>query len=446
MDPVLDTLRAALKRVPERVLRAGDLPPLAAGGEECHVRGLDAASDGTFDLVVWRPGSSWTDRLLRRAGERLAERGRLWIVARPGLRRRLVEDLGRLGFAILGEQALDGRLLVEARHDGFTVRAYETGDEEDILRLFAPAFHVSRSLEHWRWKYAANPWGRALITVAFSPSGELAAHYAGYPVPFYLPASGETLMSLQIGDTMTDPRFRRAGRGVSSLLGRCFRHFFARHCDGKIAFNYGFNTGNIRRFNFQFIKGRLAQEVGFWRVEAAALSPSPAGYAVEEIGRHALRSVGFDRFLRRVAGHYGFLVRRDAAWLGWRYLDCPDDPPFRLLVARRREQLAAWGVFRRRAVPGGDQLVWADALTSPRHSAAAADLLRAALDAEPGVREVVAWFPPQPVWWRRTLETLRLRSAPEPSDLALIYLPFTRPDVEHLLPAAYYAMGDGDLA
>ena len=269
----LQTIQESIKRPTGRLLIVGDwfptrsaeiaAPPLEAG-ETLEARRLEDVDDSSFDLILWRPVAGWNDSQLRRLAKLLAERGRLWIDAWAVHRRRLLLDLGRHGYAVIQdvpfqEPSAGTRCLLEIRHDGYTVRAFESGDEARILELFKPCFHVERSVEHFRWKYENNPWGRHLITLAESPDGELAAHYAGYPVPFYFASTGETLLALQIGDTMTDPRFRRAGRGVTSLLGRCFRHFFANHCDEKIAFNYGFNTGNIRRFNFQFIKGRLAR-------------------------------------------------------------------------------------------------------------------------------------------------------------------------------------------
>ncbi|MEM8993189.1 MAG: GNAT family N-acetyltransferase [Acidobacteriota bacterium] len=449
-DLVLQQLRRSIR--PPRASRGRRLLVLGDWPERLQVaadavdaaRRVDAAPPGPFDLILWRPAAAVNPRLLQSVGERLAERGRLWICHRSGHRRQLVFDLGRAGYAVLEEHRFPELCLVETRRDGFITREYQPGDEDDILRLFAPAFHVRRSPEHWRWKYLQNPWGRTLITTSRTADGELAAHYAAYPVPFLDARRGSTLMALQIGDTMTDPRFRRAGRGVSSLLGRCFRHFFSRHCDDRIAFNYGFNTGNIRRFNFQFIKGRLARPVDYWR--RGPEPPAGAGYraiAVEDVDGE------FDRLLRRVARHYGFLVRRDAAWLRWRYLDCPDAPPFRLIAARRGRKLVGWGVFRRRPAAGGDagdRLLVVDALFDPRHAGAVADVLRAALDAEPGVTEVVGWMAPNPPWWRRAVEGLGFVEDREPNDLALIYLPFTHPEVETLLPAAYYAWGDGDLA
>lgn len=445
LHPIVQQLNQSLRRPRQRLLLVGDWPTgLTVEAEETrHAPSLDAAPEGPFDVILWRPRVAANAGLLERAGVRLGERGRLWISHRAEHRRRLVLDLGRLGFAVLDEHRFNDLCLLEARHDGFITREYQHGDEDDILRLFTPAFHVVRSPEHWRWKYLDNPWGRTLITLSYSAEGELAAHYAGYPVPFLdaRRSKTETLMALQIGDTMTDPRFRRAGRGVSSLLGRCYRHFFSRHCEDRVAFNYGFNTGNIRRFNFQFIKGRLARPVDYWRRGVEA--PATAGYAVTPVD-HV--DAAFDRLLARVAHHYGFLLRRDATWLRWRYLECPDSPPFRLFAARRGRRLVGWSVFRRRPGADGDQLLFVDALFDPRHADAAGDLLRAGLDAEPGVREVVGWMSPNPPWWRRQVESLGFVETDEPNDLALIYLPFTHPQVEALLPSAYYAWGDSDLA
>src|SRR3954471_19075480 len=130
--------------------------------------------------------------------------------------------------------------------DRIVVRAYRPGDEEAILDLFARSFHVSRTPEHWRWKYQDDPYGREHITVIFDES-QLVGHYAGYPVPFSV--YGVDVLAHQIGDTMTDPAIRHVGRGPSSVLGRAARHFYDTFCEGRIGFNYGFNVANIQKFS-----------------------------------------------------------------------------------------------------------------------------------------------------------------------------------------------------
>ncbi|MEM8930777.1 MAG: GNAT family N-acetyltransferase, partial [Acidobacteriota bacterium] len=410
MDPLLELIRSHTRRPPSRLLIIGrfrEEQDEALLGAETTTRWDHLLADGEpgtelapFDLAVWRLPSLWDDRLLERARDILSDQGRLWFVVPEPARRPLVLAVSRLGFAILDEHdtgaAGGGIRLVVARRDPFVVRGYRSGDEKAILDLFTPSFHVTRSPEHWRWKYLDNPWGRAMITIATAPNDELAAHYAGYPVPF-VDARGDRrdeLIGMQIGDTMTDARYRARGRGFSSLLGRCFRHHFAAYCEERVAFNFGFNTGAIRRFNFRFIGGELAELVGYWRrdVKLPAASRGLLRYRTDRVEAFDRR---FDRLFHQAASFYGVLVRRSAEWLTWRYAQCPDDPPFFTIEARRVGQLVGYGVFRRR----GEQLVWVDALFHPKHLDAAADVLRHALSVPhaEGTQEVIAWFSSQPV-------------------------------------------------
>ena len=46
---------------------------------------------------------------------------------------------------------------------------------------------------------------------------------------------------------------RHVGRGPTSILGRTALHFYETFCEGKVAFNYGFNVANIQRFSLKFL-------------------------------------------------------------------------------------------------------------------------------------------------------------------------------------------------
>ncbi len=382
----------------------------------------------------------------------LAPRGRLIAVVPAEVRRALLLELLGLGFVHLEEHEvnlLTSRVAVIAlRREEFPVRALgETGsaaaEEAEILELFAPSFHVARSFEHWQWKYERNPWGRRQITVARSPAGELAAHYAGYPLPLvhHGGGSGASLQALQIGDTMTDPRFRQVGRGPTSLLGRCVRHFYTAFCEERVAFNFGFNTGNIQKFSMLFVGAHRIEPVGFWLAAGGGAAPEtrlPRPPAKPRSGRFSTA------FFERAAPNYGLLVRRDAAYLRWRYLECPDQPPFVILAAWRFFRMVGYAVFRRR----GDHLVWADALFHPRHLPAAGDLLRHALALPEfaGVSAIEAWFPPRPGWFWPYLSELGFSARPEPHDLSLMLVPHREQHAADLVrDRFYYTMGDGDL-
>ena len=125
------------------------------------------------------------------------------------------------------------------------VRAYCAGDEAAILELFARSFHTPRTIEHFDWKYRRNPYGNERISLAFDDEQRLVGHYAAYPVPFWL--RGRDLIAQQVGDTMTDKSVRHIGRGPSSVFGRTALYFYEHFCEGRVAFNYGFNVANVQK-------------------------------------------------------------------------------------------------------------------------------------------------------------------------------------------------------
>lgn len=434
---------------PGLLLLLGEGPPPREWPAERLVRepgGGSAAREVTAVLGYAPAGGedAWLDSVARR----LPEGGRLVVVlpedARSGEAqgRAWVRRLSEAGFVVLrelapGELAESGRGALAARRDSFVVRSFQPADEGEVRRLFAESFPAARSREHWRWKYDENPWGERAASVAQASAGEVVVYYAGYPVPFWL--DGSPHLALQMGDTMTDARVRRVGRGTSSLLARTVRHFFACHRRGRFAFYYGFNTGGIQRFCGWFIGGSRAEPVAYRsRPSGSPMASKRRAYRVERVSKV---DPAWDRLFHRAAPAYGFLVRRDAEYVDWRYLRCPDERPYVVLAAYRFGRLVGWSAFRRE----GERVRWGDALFEPRHAGAAASVLAQA-QCEPeltGAAAVEAWFPERPAWWHEELERLGFVRAPEPADLALMYLP----DREERLPLErlYYTMGDGDL-
>ncbi len=479
MDLVLH-LATLLPDGPARVLLLGWPETFADGveGTEVHrVAGVAELAPETppFDAVLWRgDGSENAREAVARLRRLLDDGGRLIVVMplpadavaasrRQGSLpshhedrlRQIVRHLSEDGFAIRKDQDLcsddDSQVwkVLVARPDPFSIRSYRDGDQDAILRLFRASFHVERHPDHWRWKYAENPYGACKISLAADgagvrppeggQTGQLAAHYGGYPIPFW--RQGRSFLALQIGDTMTDPAVRNAGRGKAGLLARTVRHFFSVHRDGSFGLYYGFNTGPIQRFCRWFIGGSQDRPV---RYLARDLEPVPdwragGGYRVERI-----ETVGpaWDRFFRRVAPRYRFLVRRDAQYLDWRYLGCPDTE-YLIFAARRFRRLVGWSVFRRR----GDAVAWGDALFHPRHVRAAEPILAAALAAPElaGARRIEGWFADNPPWWSERLGELGFSVRPEPQGLGMIALPDAEPEAFDELGKMYVTMGDGDL-
>ena len=447
------TLRSLLempgKGRPERLLALRwDLEPgTGVAASVVAASNLDTAGTQPYDAVVWAsPDAVPSPEALGRLRQLLSDGGRLVLAAASNnglsgvaVGRTLIRELSETGFVVL--QELDPEdvgtcadAVVLARRDDFTIRPWRDGDGEPIRRLFNESFHVDRGLDHWCWKYHENPYGNRYLSLAVAPDGELAAHYAGFPIPFW--CDGEASTGLQMGDTMTHPRFRKVGRGVSSLLARTVRHFFSIHRRGPFDFFYGFNTGGIQRFCRWFIGGSQVEPVSYRRREKGAVEGSLRGYRVERVTRI---DQAWDRFFKRVAPHYGFLVRRDAEYADWRYLRCPDGEPYVVLAAYRFRRLVGWGVFRRKE----DRVVWGDALFDPRHVGAAESILARALEELEGASCVEGWFPDRPSWWDAELDRLGFAKQREPNRLGFMILPDG--DEDPPLERLYYTMGDGDL-
>ncbi len=365
---------------------------------------------------------------------------------------RLIVDLLEGGFRpvaeraglpepVAGHEAAPPFRVVRARRDGYSLRGYRPGDEEAILELFQVSFGRDLSLEEWTWRYADNPWGGPRISLAFSPGGQLVCQYCAYPVRWRGLPPTSPAASHQVGDTMTRPSARGVGRGPTSLLARSARYFYLVQCKGRVAFNYGFNTGNILRFSNRFLDVRQVEDVPYRELPAAARLGGYARlgrrYDLRRITERSGIDAGFDALFERVSDRYGLLVERSAEYVRWRYLDCPIEDP-ELIAAYRRGRLAAWVA----AMRFPDRVEWGDALVDPAERPA----LRALVDKirAPGL-PIVGWFSGRPRWLSRELDALGLVRRPEPQGLVTGLAPFVRGDAVSLLRRGYYTKGDSDL-
>jgi hypothetical protein len=326
---------------------------------------------------------------------------------------------------------------------GLIVRAYRDGDERAILGLFNRYFpHAPRSLEHFRWKYRHDPFGNERLSLTFA-GAQLVGHYAGYAVPFRLFDGGKRreLGAHQIGDTMTEQSVRHIGRGPTSILGRTALHFYEHFCEGRVAFNYGFNVANIQKFSLRFLRSDRVEPVTY-RV-APVLPPIRRperwmrGYSFELV-----REAGpdFDELFERVGGAYRFCITRNAAYIRWRYLECPD-VPYIVVAVRKWRRLVGWIACRVRE----DRFSWGDALFDPDFPDAVEVALRHVVPSHP-VTAIEGWFPPRPRWFDATLTSLGFETRSHPQDLSLMCVPFTWPGATaRMREELYYTWGDSDL-
>ena len=321
----------------------------------------------------------------------------------------------------------------------FVTRRFRPGDETAILDLFAQSFHAPADPRLFRWKYQGNPYDNGRISLTFDAEGALDAQYAGYPVLMH--REGRDSVAHHIGDIMTRRSVRQVGRGLSSILGRTAMHFYENFCEGKVAFNYGFTTGTHQKLSVRFLRATVVEPVIVWRRRFPV--PRISGWRrwLRGFQLELVRDFGaeYDAFFERVAPAYGFLVRRDARYLRWRYLQEPDG--IFIVAIRRWRRLAGWGVFRIRE----RSLIWGDALFDPGEPRAVGTLIRHVAPSYP-VDLLTGWFAPRPAWFTRALEELGMAADREPQELALTCVPFEMADATaRMHENLYYTMGDSDL-
>jgi len=328
--------------------------------------------------------------------------------------------------------------------DRFAIRRYQPGDETAILELFGRSFHGTRTVDDWRWKYEQDPYGAHRISVAFDDR-TLVAHYGAYPVSYR--DGARDVIAHQIGDTMTDPSIRHIGRGPTSVLGRTAAHFYDTFCEGQVAFNYGFNVSNIQKFSMRFLRAQRAEDVAY-RARDMRVDPLKPLGRLEKYARgiqlEVVRTVSteWDELFDRASCQYGFLARRDARYVSWRYLSRPDVTYF-VVAIRKWRRLAGWLVFLVR--PNPDRLLIIDLFVDPDQADVIEPALRH-LAAVYRVGLVETWCPSRPRWMGELMETLHIVRLREPSDLGVMCVPFLDPDAPgRMRESLYYTMGDSDL-
>jgi hypothetical protein len=241
---------------------------------------------------------------------------------------------------------------------------------------------------------------------------------------------------------MTDPSVRHIGLGTSNVLARTAFDFYDRFCEGKVAFNYGFNTATHRALSVRFLRADAVEPVSLWRRQLPLQRIVRASRWIRGYQLELVREAGteFDRLFERAVLAYRFLVRRDSRYIQWRHLECPDLGIF-VVAIRKWRRLVGWSAFRIRE----KAIVWGDALFDPQHPDAAEVLLRHVVPSYP-VERLEAWCAPRPEWMTEILRAGGFTAEAEPQDLSLMCVPFTLPDAtERMRQGLYYTIGDSDL-
>ena len=221
------------------------------------------------------------------------------------------------------------------------IRPYQTGDEDPINTLFTNVFQKQRSLEHWDWKYKNNLLRKTIVTVA-EEDKEIAGHVA--LVPYQAKWFDTEILFGARTDTMVSPKHR--GKGLYRLLNE---EMIASAQQNNIDYLFGYPAPKAK---ILFEKYTGADEVGFIprlmkinRVSSLIINrlpflkafhsllkgvdiffrskayQLPEGYSLKKIEK---ANHSFNSLWERGKSEYNILLKRDADFINWRFLEHPD--------------------------------------------------------------------------------------------------------------------------
>jgi predicted N-acetyltransferase YhbS len=269
---------------------------------------------------------------------------------------------------------------------------YRTDDRRQIEALYRRIFGADSAEANrlrWNWQYRLNPHTPAdqpLIWVA-RESGMVVGQYAAMPVR--LRAHDRELDAAWGMDVMVAPERQRQGlgevlfrtwdRNVGASLGlglsdASYKLFQKLHWPdiGPVpCLVKPLSRRALRQPHWPTVVNRLVSAVTLPWVRLVSRS-RPLQGEVQVIRQF---DESFTRLWERVGGQFGFAVRRDAAYLNWKFVQTPH-VRYTIAALRRDQEAAGYVVYRHVQEPRGRVTLLVDFLADPADASGFLTLLR----------------------------------------------------------------------
>lgn len=342
-----------------------------------------------------------------------------------------------------------------------TIRPYRAGDEVGILALFNEVFgennpsFTPRTLAHWNWQFRDNPLGHhTYVAVGTADDGSETSRVVGTytAIPGVWLHEGEPFSGSQAVDTCIAKEYRNSLKreGLFLTLARAWFDRFGQPFADRIV--YGFPNPIAYRIGTKQLDYRPVHTpvVSLVRDFEPKWVEYLGGMGADSMDVRELASVPAESgalFDAMAAGssELRLVLRRDAAYLKWRFFDCPTFR-YRLLGAYAKATSELRGLlflrtewFDKPIAPLVDWIVRGD------DQAAFAALAQAAarLAESAGKARLETWVPP----WSPHAKTLQtIGFAPDASRFHLCIRVFGLPfDEAWAKEHWYFTMGDSDV-
>lgn len=221
------------------------------------------------------------------------------------------------------------------------IRPRTPADDPAIVASFNEVFgaiwgehYAPRTVAHLRWQYADRGAGdRAML--ATDRQGRVLAFWGGMALTTDTEFGPLTFVH-------SCDNFAVAPERHTGLFVHLAKAAVARCLASGVALGYGFPLPAAHHVDRHHLGTRDLYEVEYLCLDSSRHLQSPAELSVARV---TALCADVDALYAHTRRAYRCLTRRDAAYLSWRYLDCPTFD-YRVLAARRGAQLAGIAVLR----------------------------------------------------------------------------------------------------
>ncbi|MFC2046723.1 GNAT family N-acetyltransferase [Chloroflexota bacterium] len=214
--------------------------------------------------------------------------------------------------------------------DSWNCRGYQSGDEYQIITFNNEFNDRKMTSEHWKWKFAENPFGKAIIKLMFDGK-ELIAHRSA--IPMVISIKGIAVSAALIANTITHPDYRR--KGISSYLAEAVYEEARRR---GIKFIYNFPNPNSYPLYLKIAGWESLGQRSAWQkqLRTQPAFTMPHSTTIVQVERFDHRA---NLLWDRVRQDYIVVLPRWENFLNWRFTEHQTNEYFKFIIKNAAEIL-----------------------------------------------------------------------------------------------------------